>query len=495
MQGIHGELFQRIKKSKEIMDKAGFVYDPDLEHPEDEQALLEGLDELIRISARLVSVFFYSPDSICLADRDGKMIAVNEAFEHTVGAPAEEVVGRNVSELEAEGVFRPSVLRLVKEEKRPISVLQTGKHGDYIIVTGVPIFDEEGRPELLLSNARLAEEIEGLYTYVDKKKKTKTTESMPFAEKIILQSDSMRRIKVVAEQIKDTDATVLITGPSGVGKGVLARHIHDISSRASKRMIEINCGAIPDNLLESELFGYDAGAFTGASVNGKEGLIESADGGTLLLDEIGELPLLLQVKLLKVIQDKQIQRIGSMTSKAVNVRIIAATNRDLMSLVKAGEFRADLYYRLNVIPIEIPPLKERKEDIRAAVKYFIDKYSQKYNRSVECTREFMHTVMNYEWPGNMRELENYIERAVLTSRDGVLYMENTMDFEPVDYDKILNPTTSGNKFEELQSYMDTVEEKVIKTLYQKYHSSYKVAAELGISQSKAYRLMKKHGIK
>ncbi|MCI7304246.1 MAG: sigma 54-interacting transcriptional regulator [Clostridiales Family XIII bacterium] len=493
MKDMGTKLVDRIQEFTEILDRVGFNYEFDLENPSGEEGVLEIVDELVRISSRLVNVFFYSPDSICLADADGKMLAVNKAFEHTVGAAAEEVVGRNVSELEAQGIFRPSVLRLVKEENRPISVLQIGKHGEYIIVTGVPITDKDGKPEMLLSNARRAEDIEGLYAYVDKKKKKGKEEIQAFSDDVIMESEPMKRIKIVAEQIKDTDATILITGPSGVGKGVLAKYIHNISRRSKRPMVEINCGAIPENLLESELFGYAAGAFTGASANGKEGLIESADGGTLLLDEIGELPLLLQVKLLKVIQDKQIMRIGSMVPKEVNVRIIAATNRDLMALVKEGAFRADLFYRLNVIPIEIPPLKDREEDIDAAVAYFIKKFSWKYNRSVECTKEFMHAVMNYEWPGNMRELENYIERAVLTSKDGVLHMDGqaAMDFEAIDYDQLLN-SNKNDKFHELQSYLEVVEGKVIKELYEKYRSSYKVAAELGVSQSKAYRLIKKY---
>ena len=441
--------------------------------------MLGAVRELAHIASKLVRVFSDSPDSICLADRDGKMIAVNQAFEHTVGASAEDV-------------FRPSVLRLVKDENRPISILQVGNHGEYILVTGVPIFDQNGDLELLLSNARLAEEIEGLYAYVNEKRNHENQKEEKFSsESMIMQSQTMRRIKLLAEQIKDTDATILITGPSGVGKGVLARDIHKTSCRFENPMVEINCGAIPENLLESELFGYASGAFTGANANGKEGLIEAADGGTLFLDEIGEMPLALQVKLLKVIQDKQIQRIGAMTPQRVDVRIIAATNRDLPSLVRQGKFREDLYYRLNVIPIEIPPLKERKEDIEAAVKYFVEKFARKYRRSVECTKEFLNEARNYEWPGNMRELENCIERAVLTSKDGILYMNNMEDVDTAHLEQILNGTEQ-KPFNDLQSYMEAIEGKVIRELYKKYHSSYKVAEQLGVSQTKAYRLIKKY---
>lgn len=488
---MNREIINKIETFREKMNRMGFLYDSEInEELTEEKRLEKSVDELIRTAARLARIFEYSPESIYVADKNGRTLTVNRAFEHTVGVAMEDVLGENVCQLEEQGFFRPSIIRLVKEEGRSMSILQKGKHGEDIIVTGVPIFDEEGKLELIVSNARMTKEVGGLYSYVREKNRSVEQREQNISHKMIIRSEPMKRIQTLAQQIKDTDVTVLITGASGVGKGVMARYIHDVSIRSEKPMVEINCGAIPETLMESELFGYTGGAFTGASAKGKEGLIESADGGTLFLDEVGEMPLSLQVKLLKFIQDKRVQRIGATDYHDVDVRIIAATNRDLKESVRQGEFREDLYYRLNVIPMEIPPLKERKEDIVEAVQHFIDKYSAKYNRSVECTREFMRAVVQYEWPGNMRELENFIERAVLTSGDGMMHMEQGLDFDVSAYEDMLE--SGEQSFDQFKSYVEAAEEKLVTRLYEKHRSSYKVADELGISQSKAYRLIRKY---
>lgn len=483
---------KKIEAFGRMLECHGFSFDYQLKGDETEEETLEVMtDALLRVSTMLAEIFHHSPESIYVADRTGTTVAVNNAFEHIVGVSPQEVVGKSVYDLEKQGFFRPSIIRLVREEGRPMSIIQVGRHGEEILVTGVPIFDANDNLDLLVSNARLIKEISGLYTYVSEKNKSAEQKSST-QNKLILQSEPMKAIEQLVYNIKDTDVTVLITGASGVGKGVLARHIHDISDRSDKPLVEINCGAIPENLMESELFGYTGGAFTGANAKGKEGLIESAEGGTLFLDEIGEMPLALQVKLLKVLQDKRVQRIGATESSDVDVRVIAATNRDLKEQVRQGTFREDLFYRLHVIPIEIPPLKERQEDILEAISYFCEKYSQKYNRDIECTKEFVQAVLSYDWPGNIRELENYIERAVITAKNGILRAEPEENLESIPYDDLLD--VDEPKTYEYKHYMEAVEAKLIQKFYDKHRSSYKVAEELGISQSKAYRLIRKYCI-
>lgn len=444
---------------------------------------------IVDYALKLSKVFLYSPDSIYLADNKGKTLAVNKAFEPTIGTPPENVIGSNLTELVEKGFFKPSVLAMVLKEKRPVSVLQSGTNGDWIIANGVPIFSRSGELEMAVANAIRVEDIESLRSYVDWKKKISSSSGKIRQEdKMIAASPVMKRTYSLIDQIKDTDVTIMITGPSGAGKGVLAKHIHDTSNRADKDMIEINCGAIPDNLIESELFGYEGGAFTGANTGGKNGLIEAADGGTLFLDEIADLPLISQVKLLKVLQDKKNTKLGSTVSKPVDVRIIAATNKDIKALVEQKLFREDLYYRLNVIRIDLPPIKERREDILEGIDYFLKKYMSKYNRWVDYTESFIEKVLSYDWPGNMRELENYIERSVITSRDGVLKGETQINEDEAR----LAVQPYNNDPHPLSTYMNKVEADIIRELYYEYRSSYKVADKLGISQSKAYRLIKKY---
>jgi two-component system response regulator FlrC len=233
----------------------------------------------------------------------------------------------------------------------------------------------------------------------------------------IFRSAFMARLFALAKDVADSEATVLITGESGTGKEVLARYIHDNSSRADGPFVAVNCAAIPENLIESELFGFEKGAFTGA-INRKAGKFELADGGTILLDEIGEVPIHLQAKLLRVLQEREVERLGSLRPEKINVRILATTNRELKKEVAAGNFREDLFYRLNVIAIELPPLRERKEDIKELAEFFMSKYAE-INRKGHCTMsdKALAALQDYSWPGNVRELEHTIERAVVLCRD------------------------------------------------------------------------------
>ena len=239
-------------------------------------------------------------------------------------------------------------------------------------------------------------------------------------EQIIGHSPALKSVLVEVERVAPTDSTVLVLGETGTGKELIAHAIHNLSARCGRPFVKLNCAAIPFDLLESELFGHEKGAFTGA-ISQKIGRFEMADTGTLFLDEIGDIPLALQPKLLRVLQEKELERLGSGRTHQINVRLIAATHRDLTELVRRGEFRSDLYYRLNVFPVLIPPLRERREDIQLLVSHFVEVFARRMGKHIDqVPQTTMNALIAYPWPGNVRELQNLIERALIRSDDGVL---------------------------------------------------------------------------
>ncbi len=329
-------------------------------------------------------------------------------------------------------------------------------------------------------------------------------------DNLVTKSSDMERVVSLSEKAATSDANVLLQGETGVGKDYWANYIHSKSSFCRGRLVNINCCALPEGLAESEFFGYGKGAFTGAKGDGNAGYFEAANGGTILLNEIGDLPMHMQVKLLNVIQDKAVIRVGETIPKKINFRLIAATNKDLYALVQQGKFREDLYYRLNVIPIIIPPLRSRKDDIFTLIHFFIAKNVKKYNKEKRISVELLSRLINYRWPGNIRELENLIERLFITSNSDVLGLGDL----PLEYHNLIesNEQMTGemdatkNNFSlkqeivnqpfaaplTLKEYMNHAEKQIILDKYKQYRSSYKVAKELGISQSQAYQKIKKH---
>ncbi|RMH02413.1 MAG: AAA family ATPase [Aquificota bacterium] len=267
----------------------------------------------------------------------------------------------------------------------------------------------------------------------EKRMLTKALSERYNVEGIIGKSPAIRNLIELVEKVAHTDVNVLITGESGTGKSLIAKAIHFLSRRKDKPFITINCSAIPETLLEAELFGYEKGAFTGAYTS-KKGKFELADGGTVFLDEIGDMPYSLQPKLLRVIQEKEIERLGSEKTVKVDVRIISATNKNLAQVVKQGLFREDLYYRLSVVPIHIPPLRERKEDIPVLVEHFLEVFNRRYNKKVRLGSDVMEVLINYPWYGNVRELENFIERLVIL-KDGVIRRSDLPSYLLSDFHK------------------------------------------------------------
>jgi transcriptional regulator with PAS, ATPase and Fis domain len=298
----------------------------------------------------------------------------------------------------------------------------------------------------------------------------------------------MKTLMSVVEKVARVDSNILLIGESGVGKGLIAETIHKLSNRSNNNFVNINCGAIPETLLESELFGYEKGAFTGANREGKIGQIELADKGTLFLDEISELPLQMQVKLLKVINEKKFIRVGGTKTVTSDFRLIAATNKDLRRLVKEGKFREDLFYRLNVVPISIPPLRERKEDIIVLVKYFLEKYNKRYNVSKKISPEAFDVFLEYNWPGNVRELENCIERIVVTVDKDIIDLSDLPGFLFKPFQDYTEPT----ELLPLKKAVEQTERQLIIKAYKLYKNTYKVANILGISQPTVVRKLKKY---
>ncbi len=304
-------------------------------------------------------------------------------------------------------------------------------------------------------------------------------------------SPSMKKVLELAQQVAPSDLTVILTGETGTGKEVLATAIHQWSNRCNEPMLKINCGAIPENLLESELFGYEKGAFTGASKS-KPGKFEIANKGTIFLDEIGDISPKLQVKLLRVLQDKTFERLGGLSSIEVDVRIICATNKNLKEEVKNGNFREDLFYRLNVVPIQIPPLRERTEDIENLVSYFLSRVSTK-SSSKSLSGEALHFLKNYDWPGNIRELENMIERCAVVSNGSII---NSACL-PEEIKKTEN--FSENSYETTDNLADSVQNKevevILDALKQTSNNKTQAAELLGISRRSLHRKLEKYNLK
>lgn len=434
-------------------------------------------------------IFENSVSSLHLTDGEGKILKVNPVFEKTTGVSRKEVEGKTVKNLEEANLYSPSIVRLVLQEKRPLTMLQ-GRGAIQFITTSTPVFDKDGNIFRVVSNARLVDELIMLNEYF-KKLSENNRAPRDIGVHFICESKEMKKLIKTLSHVAKADSGILITGESGAGKSLLARYVHDESPRASERFIEINCAAIPEGLMESELFGYEAGAFTGAKKGGKPGLIELANKGTLFLDEIGDMPLSLQAKLLQVIHKKEFTRVGGEKPINVDIRIISATNKDLEKMVEAGAFRNDLYFRLNVIPIHLPSLRERKEDVWPLAEYFIKKYSDKYQKRIVFSQKVIERLLRYDWPGNIRELENLIERLIVTDENGLIMLEHL----PSSIIFRTENNTEGiviNKLVTLQEAMDQVERQLIINAYKVYNSSYKVAKVLGISQAAAFRKIKKY---
>lgn len=371
----------------------------------------------------LNSIIEYSFDGIFITDKDCNVLRINHSYEEITGLKKEEVLGRNMADLVQDKLISQSGSLIVANTKRPVTLQQQFKSGKEALVTSSPIFDKNGELLMIVTNVRDLTEIYSLKESIQEKNNAIERLRLelehiqtPLAEnEVVVRDDATLAAMVLANRVAPMDTTVILFGETGVGKEVMARYICQHSSRAKNSFIQVNCGAIPPSLIESELFGYESGAFTGANRHGKIGLFELANKGTLFLDEIGELPMGMQVKLLRALQEQEIMRVGGTKPIKIDVRIIAATNRNLEEMVKHEQFREDLYYRLTVFPISIPPLRVRKKDITPLALFFLKKLNQKYNFKKTFSNISVQLLNEYPWPGNIRELKNIVERAVIIS--------------------------------------------------------------------------------
>ncbi len=451
-----------------------------------------------KINGELSSILELSSDGIFTTDGEGNVMRMNSACEKLDGVNKEDIIGRNMRELIKTNMYSNSVALQVLEQMKRVTVIQKGNNGREVVSTGTPVFSD-GKISMVVVNVRDVTELNNLKDEL--KKANQMSEKISYELEtlrmqqldtgdIVLDSPAMKRVAQMAIKVANVDSTVLIEGESGVGKGVISKLIHNNSNRKDGPFIKIECSSIPENLLESELFGYEKGAFTGAEKTGKIGLVELANGGTLFLDEIGEVSLNTQVKLLRLIQDREFLKIGGKNPKTVDIRIIAATNKNLRNLVSEKKFREDLFYRLNVIPLYIPPLRERREELGLFILKNIEKFNNKYSMKKEMDSDALKRLMDYNWPGNVRELENIIEMLVVTSRGSIIGIYDLPN-------NILESDRTANIYHEgtLKNIMDSYEKSILLEAMKKASSTQEMSEFLGIDASTIRRKLKKYNIK
>ena len=465
------------------------------------EAISSELENTKLISEELNAIIESSFDGIYVTDGRARTLRANQAYERITGLKREEVIGRTMDDLVFDGFFNESVTLRVLESRRPTSLVQKIKTGKTVMVTGNPIFDKDGEIRLVVTNVRDVTELNRLQeklAQMDTLQNEAEIELSQLREKVhgredlVFRSKKMKELREVALRLARVESTVLIQGESGVGKEVFAELIHGAGPRRNGPFIKISCAAIPDQLLESELFGYAPGAFTGAKKEGKAGIFEAADNGSIFLDEIGELPLNLQAKLLRVLQEKEIFRLGDPNPIKVDVRIMAATNRNLESMTRENMFRKDLFFRLNVVNVIVPPLRERPEAILPFIYHFLGKYNRLYGLSKQIDRDLLNRLLDYEWPGNVRELENLVERLVVISPGEVITREslpekfrNEPEFDSQEKDMADRP---------LNELVAEVEKRALERAVRNHRTTRQAARILGIDQSTVVRKLKKYGL-
>ena len=451
-------------------------------------------------------VFDNMPDAVYVLDDKGNLLYVNYAMIKKFDLPRDVLLRYNVFDMYSDDLIDYVISRNVYEKKTEVVMCQKifNSHGkeQMQMVSQMPILNDKGEVQYIIGVMRDMEELIGYYydalnTY--QAKKVVVEDPSNEHQLMVYTSQQMSELVRIMNNVASTDANILIQGESGTGKEVLAEYIHNMSERSGKEMVRINCAAFPETLLESELFGYEKGAFTGALSGGKKGLIETAHESTLFLDEINSLPLALQGKILRTIETKMVQRIGSDRPKKIDFRLIAATNEDLNECIRKKTFRADLYYRLNVIPAIIPPLRERPSDIEPLIVHFLNKYCKKYGREKIFAPEVMEVLRNYSWPGNVRELKNFVERIVLISAASVSVIKNIppqmLDGQvvlPANQEK--NTGCSFDSRLSLEENLNVFEKQIIESVVQHYGSGKSAAEVLKVNQSTISRKMAKYNI-
>lgn len=504
-----GELYKAIALVKTILESGS---------PDD--AARAGLEEVLALlnAARatdLYNIGDHIPDGLVLFDRDGTIQYVNRANQEMFNIFWDECVGKNATEFVGDILIsNATTLEVIKSRKGYSSITIPRRNGKQLLQTGVPLYAEDGEFQGALV---IDQDISDIIEVKEKLNATQTqlaqTEELHKKQAQILTvlssqnsnagnyvyaSELMKNTVRQAIQISGSDANTLITGETGSGKEVVADIIQSHSDRGDKPYIKVNCAAIPESLIESELFGYEKGAFTGALHTGKPGMFELANEGTLLLDEIGELPLSFQPKVLRALQNKQIMRIGGANPIALDVRVIASTNRDLRTMVEEGGFREDLYYRLNVLPLHVPPLRERPEDVDVLIRFFLARFNKKYKKSI-CIDPFaFHNMKHYKWPGNIRELENMIERWVVISEPYAVLQWKNIEHAFTDvtaFHADPGALVDSFKMRSMSDIMNEYQREVLQWAAAEYGSIRKMAEALEVDHSTIVKQAKRLGIR
>ncbi|MFI3272470.1 MAG: sigma 54-interacting transcriptional regulator [Pseudomonadota bacterium] len=453
-----------------------------------------------KVIRHLEEIFDIMSDGIYITDSEGVTLWVNTHYEQLTGLKRQDILGRNVSDLVAEGIF-DTVLNPTVVATRHASISVQHVHGHTkVVLRGVPVFDTKGEVALVVTFIRDISMIAEFRDQISQQKELIESYSQHlenlmgdhtrFSEPIF-ESSAMKDTVALAKRVASTDATMLILGETGVGKDVLASLTHEYSPRAKKIFMKVDCSSIAENLIESELFGYVAGAFSGASTKGKVGYFELANGGTVFLDEVGELPLAMQAKLLRVLQDKEVMRVGDAKARKVDVRIIAATNRDLALEVASGRFRSDLFYRLNVAVINVPPLRERQEDILPLAHRFLSRFCVKYHRQVTFLQTTCNIFQNYRWPGNVREMQNLIQSLVVISSGAHIrpsHLPNHMQGTRLARTVYTPPSPDDTR--PLKDIMAEIEREILENAVRTHGSLSHVAKMYKISRTTLFRKLR-----
>ncbi|MFZ5584928.1 MAG: sigma 54-interacting transcriptional regulator [Thermodesulfobacteriota bacterium] len=461
------------------------------------------LDELRRLNDELNMLLESSHDGVIITDVE-QVLKVNASFGRISGLSPDGLEGRRVEDLDASRhiclASVQEINRLVRHHRRSMTVLRKTNRGNEIYVTGSPVLDRHQQVARVVLNIRDVTELRQLEDQIRRLSSAYLSQGEVRDEwqagggEMVAESRAMRKLLDLVVRVAKVDSIVLLQGESGVGKDVLARLIHRLSARHAGPFVGVNCGAIPENLLESEFFGYEKGAFTGAVREGKPGLFEQANGGVLFLDEVGELPLNLQVKLLKVLQDQQCRRLGGAKSINLDLRILAATNRRLRELVGAGSFREDLFYRLYVVPIEVPPLRERREDVMPMALLFLRQFNQKYGVSRTLGSDLLRVLEGYAWPGNVRELKNVIERLVVTADSDLLEPRHLPETIRPDRQPGNPPPAPAGEIWNLKQAREDLERRLIAQALAATANTREAAALLGVDHSTVVRKAQRYGL-
>ncbi|EPR44529.1 putative sigma54 specific transcriptional regulator [Desulfovibrio sp. X2] len=454
-----------------------------------------------RLLSQLQAIFDHSSDGIWVTDGTGTIISINRASEQLNAIKAAQFLGKKADSVVREGLVDRSVTLEVLRVKKQISLIQhIRRTKKQLLVTGTPTFDNRGEIDLVVVNERDITELNNLRSSLERARRAQEKVQSELAEltmrellesDIVAESPSMRKLMTMILKLAGLDASeVLLLGESGTGKGLLAKYLHQSSPRSARPFLQINCAALPANLFEAELFGYERGAFTGASESGKAGLLELAQDGTFFFDEVGEIPMDVQAKLLKCLDDREFIPLGGKEPKKVTCRIVAATNRDLDDLVARGRFRKDLYYRLNTFSVRIPPLRERQDDIFELANLYLRRFNEQYGSAKRFTHRAVDALTRYPFPGNVRELIGIMKKAVAICEDQVL-------------DEFLEQMISGSaervrgvrgRPSSLAAEVERVEREMLRRARAACRTTREMAVFLGISQPSVVRKLKRHGM-